>query len=144
MEKHMQIVYSYFALDIIHRGHLLMMKNAKAIAGSDGKLIVGIVSDEALIAVKGRPPIITFSERLELAQAISYIDLVVAQEEYSPLVNVKLIKPTVLMESESHDEAQINEGRELMESLGGRVIIMPYFKGQSSTLIKQKFVQNQE
>ena len=91
-----------------------------------------------------RCSIITFSERLELAQAISYIDLVVAQEEYSPLVNVKLIKPTVLMESESHDEAQINEGRELMESLGGRVITMPYFKGQSSTLIKQKFVQNQE
>jgi glycerol-3-phosphate cytidylyltransferase len=134
----MNIVYSYYALDIIHRGHLLMMKNSKAIAGPDGRLIVGIVSDEALIKAKGRPPILSFSERLELAQAISYVDLVVAQEEYSPLPNVRLIKPTILMESESHDEALINEGRELMESLGGRVITMPYYQAQSSSMIKEK------
>ena len=46
----MNIVYSYYVLDIVHRGHLLMMKNSKAIAGPDGRLIVGIVSDEAVIA----------------------------------------------------------------------------------------------
>jgi len=41
------IVYSYYVLDIIHSGHLLMMKNAKTLAGSDGKLIVGILTDKA-------------------------------------------------------------------------------------------------
>ena len=42
------------------------------------------------------------------------------------------------MESDSHDEVQITKGRELMKELGGRVIVMPYFHGQSSTLIKSK------
>ena len=50
----MIIVYSYFVLDIVHRGHLLMMKNSKAIAGQDGRLIVGIVSDEAVLEKKGK------------------------------------------------------------------------------------------
>jgi len=40
----MKLVYSYYVLDIVHKGHLLMMKNAKAMAGKDGKLIVGILS----------------------------------------------------------------------------------------------------
>jgi hypothetical protein len=42
------------------------------------------------------------------------------------------------MESESHDNAQIEEGRKLMDELGGRVIVLPYFQGQSSTSIKTK------
>ena len=60
----MNIVYSYFVLDIVHRGHLLMLKNSKAIAGPDGRLIIGIVSDEAVLAKKGKAPILDFSERL--------------------------------------------------------------------------------
>ena len=134
----MNIVYSYFVLDIVHRGHLLMLKNSKAIAGPDGRLIVGIVSDEAVLAKKGKLPILDFSERLELANSIQYVDLVVGQKNYTPYENVKNIAPNILMESESHDEAQINEGRRLMKELGGRVIVMPYFQDQSSTLIKSK------
>ncbi|MCB1364088.1 MAG: adenylyltransferase/cytidyltransferase family protein [Rhodobacteraceae bacterium] len=140
----MNIVYSYYVLDIVHRGHLLMMKNSKAIAGPDGRLIVGIVSDEAVIAQKGRPPVLSFSERLELAQSIRHVDLVVAQQDYSPIENVRKIKPTILMESESHDAARIEEGRELMESLGGQVIVMPYFHGQSSSLIKSRIAGGPE
>ena len=63
----MNIVYSYFVLDIVHRGHLLMMKNSISIAGSDGRLIVGIVSDEAVKLQKGKYPVLSFSERVELA-----------------------------------------------------------------------------
>jgi len=134
----MNIVYSYFVLDIVHRGHLMMLKNSKAIAGPDGRLIVGIVSDEAVIAKKGKAPILDLSERLELANALEYVDLVVGQQDYTPYENVRNMAPNILMESESHDDAQINEGRKIMEKLGGRVIVMPYFQGQSSTLIKSK------
>ena len=134
----MEIVYSYYVLDIVHRGHLLMMKNAKQIAGPNGRLIVGIVSDEAVIKQKGYAPILSFSERLELAQAIRFADVVVEQSEYSPISNIKMLKPTILMESDSHSEIQIKEGEELMKKLGGRVITMPYFQGQSSTRIKEK------
>ena len=134
----MEIVYSYYVLDIVHRGHLLMMKNAKQIAGPNGRLIVGIVSDEAVIKQKGYAPILSFSERLELAQSIRFADVVVEQSEYSPISNIKMLKPTILMESDSHSEIQIKEGEELMKKLGGRVITMPYFQGQSSTRIKEK------
>lgn len=134
----MELVYSYFVLDIIHRGHLLMMKNSKEIAGPNGRLIVGIVGDEAVIKHKGRAPILSFSERLELAQSIKYVDLAVEQMDYSPLSNVKMLKPSILMESESHDDLQIKESEKMMKSLGGRVITMPYFQGQSSTYIKNK------
>ena len=134
----MNIVYSYFVLDIVHRGHLMMLRNSKAIAGPEGRLIVGIVSDEAVLAKKGKAPILDFSERLELANSIQYVDLVVGQKNYTPYKNVKNIAPNILMESESHDEAQINEGKRLMKELGGRVIVMPYFQDQSSTLIKSR------
>jgi cytidyltransferase-like protein len=134
----MNIVYSYFVLDIVHRGHLLFLKNSKAVAGPEGRLIVGIVSDEAVLAKKGKAPILSFSERLELANSIKYVDLVVCQKNYTPYENVKSISPNILMESESHDEVQITKGRELMKELGGRVIVMPYFHGQSSTLLKSK------
>ena len=132
----MNIVYSYYVLDIVHRGHLLMLKNAKAIAGHDGRLVVGIVSDEAVAEVKGRAPVLSFSERLELAQAIRYVDLVVRQDEYSPVKNIGAIKPTILMESESHTNAQLESSRKCMEKIGGKMIVMPYYKGQSSTRIK--------
>ena len=134
----MNIVYSYFVLDIVHRGHLLFLKNSKAVAGPEGRLIVGIVSDEAVLAKKGKAPILSFTERLDLANSIKYVDFVVCQKNYTPYENVKSISPNILMESESHDEVQITKGRELMKELGGRVIVMPYFHGQSSTLIKSK------
>ena len=87
----MKIVYSYYVLDIVHKGHLEIMKNAKTIAGEDGKLIVGILTDEAVMENKPRP-ILSFDERIELARAIKYVDFVVAQETYSPLANVMRIK----------------------------------------------------
>lgn len=137
----MKVVYSYYVLDIVHKGHLLMMKNAKAVAGEDGKSIAGILTNEAVMEKKSKP-ILSFEDRVELASAIKYVDLAVAQETYSPLPNVKKIKPDVLMESSSHTEEAIKEAREYMESIGGKVIVIPYFPTQSSSGIKNKIKQN--
>jgi len=134
----MKIVYSYYVLDIIHKGHILMIKNSKAMAGEDGKLIVGILTDEAVMEKKPKPTILSFDERVEIAESIRYIDVVVPQETYSPISNIKKIKPDILMESASHDERDIEEVRKVMESIGGRVIVMPYYPYQSSTRIKNK------
>ena len=137
----MKLVYSYYVLDIVHKGHLLMMKNAKSIAGKDGKLIVGILTDEAVMEKKPRPTL-TFEERIELASAIKYVDVAVAQETYSPLPNVKKIRPDILMESTSHSEEAIEEAREVMESINGKVIVLPYLPSQSTTLIKNSIKEN--
>ena len=136
----MKTVYSYYVLDIVHRGHLEMMKNAKAIAGEDGKLIVGILTDEAVMEKKSKP-VVSFEERIELARAIRYVDVVVGQETYSPLPNVKKIRPDILMESASHTEEAIEEAREVMKDIGGKVIVIPYFPAQSSSRIKSKIKQ---
>ncbi len=137
----MKLVYSYYVLDIVHKGHLEMMKNAKAIAGKDGKLIVGILTDEAVMEKKTKP-ILSFDERIELARAIKYVDLAVAQETYSPLPNVMKIKPDILMESTSHDEEEIEKVREVMETINGKVIVIPYYPKQSSTRIKNEIERN--
>ncbi len=137
----MKLVYSYYVLDIVHKGHLLMMKNAKAMAGKDGKLIVGILTDEAVMEKKEKPTI-SFEERIELASAIKYVDVAVAQETYSPLPNVMRIKPDILMESTSHDEEEIEKAREYMESINGKVVVLPYFPSQSSTDIKNDIKQS--
>jgi len=131
----MKLVYSYYVLDIVHKGHLLMMKNAKAIAGDDGKSIVGILTDEAVMEKKEKP-ILSFEERIELASAIKYVDVAVAQETYSPLPNVMRIKPDILMESTSHDEEAIEKAREVMDNINGKVVVLPYFPSQSSRDIK--------
>ena len=133
----MKTVYSYYVLDIVHKGHLEMMKNAKAIAGEDGKSIVGILTDEAVMEKKPKPTI-SFEDRIELAGAIKYVDVVVGQETYSPLPNVKKIRPDILMESASHTEEAIEEAREVMKDIGGKVIVIPYFPTQSSSKIKNR------
>ena len=131
----MIIVYSYYVLDIIHKGHLEMLKNAKAVAGPNGRLVVGILTDEATMEKKSKP-ILCFEERVEIARSIACIDLVVAQKTYSPLGNIHTIKPDVLMESDSHTpEPSVVAA---MHSLGGIILTIPYFPNHSSTQIKKE------
>ena len=134
----MKIVYSYYVLDLIHKGHLLMMKNSKAMAGKDGKLIVGILTDEAVLEKKPKCPILSFDERIDIARAIKYVDAAVPQETYSPIPNIKKIRPDILMESGSHSEKEMEETRRIVGTYGGRVIVMPYYPSQSSTNIKKR------
>lgn len=115
----------------------MLMKNAKAMAGEDGKLIVGILTDEAVMEKKPKP-LLSFEDRMALADAIKYVDVVVAQETYSPLQNVMRIRPDILIESSSHNEKDIEKARKVMKEINGSVIVFPYFPGQSSTNIKNE------
>jgi cytidyltransferase-like protein len=137
LDREHRIVYSYYVLDLVHRGHLLQMQNAKATAGKDGISVVGILTDEAVMEKKKRP-ILRLDERMLLAQAIKYNDFVVAQETYSPLPNVKNICPDVLMESSSHAKDDIEEAKRVMSKLGGKVVVTPYYPMLSSSEIKKK------
>jgi len=134
----MKIVYSYYVLDLIHKGHLLMMKNSKAIAGKDGRLIVGILTDGAVLEKKPKRPVLSFDERIDIAASIKYVDAAIPQETYSPIPNLKKIRPDIHMESASHSEQEMAEIRKVVESYGGRVICMPYYPSQCSTNIKKK------
>lgn len=136
-DNKMRIVYSYYVLDIVHRGHLLYMRNAKKIAGENGISVVGILTDKAVMKKKPKP-ILSFNERVELARAIKCNDIIVAQETYSPLPNLKNIKPDITLESTSHKAEDIKKVKRYMQSINGKVIVMPYYPSQSSTKIKRK------
>ena len=131
-----KIVYSYYVCDVLHKGHLLQMLNAKAMAGKDGISVVGILTDKAVMEKKPKPAM-GFYERLELAQAIRYNDIVMAQETYSPKNNIEKVQPDIVMESDSHNKKEVKEITKQVESYGGRVLITTYLPGFSSTKIKE-------
>ena len=129
------VVYSYYCLDVLHIGHILDLKKSKEVAGENGTLIIGILTDEAIMEKKPKP-IFSFNERFEIASSIKYVDEVVTQKTYSPLDNLILFKPNILMESTSHSQESIDKLTNYMKSVGGRVVMNPYYKEQSSTKIK--------
>jgi len=134
------IVYSYYCLDILHIGHIIDLKKSKEVAGENGTLIIGILTDEAIMEKKPKP-IFSFKERFEIASSIKYADEVVPQKTYSPLHNLILFKPNILMESTSHSQESIDKLTNYMKSVGGRVVMNPYYKEQSSTKI-QNLIKN--
>jgi len=113
------------------------MKNAKRLAGKDGISIIAVLTDEAVMEKKPRP-IIPFNERMIIAEAIGYADLVIPQETYSPMPNVLKIKPDILMESASHSDELLEQSRKTMRELGGFCIVTPYYPSNSSSAIKDR------
>ena len=79
-----------------------------------------------------------FDERMLLAQSIRHNDFVVAQPTYSPLPNVKKIRPDILMESDSHDSSSIADAHNLLSEWNGKVITTPYYPSIRSSLVKKK------
>ena len=127
----MIIVYTYVCGDILHKGHIEYLKNAKALGD---KLIVGVLTDTAIMEKKPRPAM-NFDERFDLVCSLKWVDVVVAQGAYSPLDNVMTLKPDILVEATDHEKQPANE---FMESIGGRVFVMPYYPDHSSTKIKNE------
>jgi len=133
----MKIVYSYYVMDVVHRGHLAQMRNAKAFAGKDGVSIAGILTDKAVLEKKPKP-IMSFDERVGLAKAIKFNDVVVPQDTYSPIPNVKDLAPDIVCESTSHKKEDIEA---LRKATSARVVVLPYYPNQSSTKIKNDIIK---
>ena len=127
----MIIVYAYVCGDILHKGHIEHLKNCKALGD---KLIVGVLTDVAIMEKKPRPTM-NFDERFDLVRSLKWVDMAVAQNTYSPLDNVMTLKPDILAEATDHEEQPANE---FMKSIGGRVLIMPYYPDHSSTKVKDE------
>ena len=133
----MKVGYAYVVADLLHIGHLKHLQACKALCD---KLIVGVLTDGATMEKKSKP-IISFGERLELVKALTFVDVAVKQETYSPLPNVEQLRTDILFESTSHSDQSIKDARKLMKKLKGRVIVMPYYAGQNCTAIKNKILK---
>ncbi len=129
-----KIVYAYVVGDILHEGHIIHLKNAKSLGN---KLIVGVLTDEAVMEKKPRP-VLQFNERMNIVKELKSVDAVVLQETYSPIPNIQAIKPDILMESTSHSDEDLKEILNICGDLNIKVVKMPYYPRQSSTNIKNK------
>ena len=127
----MIVVYCYVCGDILHKGHIEHLKNCKALGD---KLIVGVLTDAAVMEKKPRPAM-NFDERFDLVRSLRWVDVAVAQHTYSPLDNVRALKPDILVEATDHKEQPANE---FIEGIGGRVFAMPYYPDHSSTEVKNR------
>ncbi|KAK8515556.1 hypothetical protein V6N13_139465 [Hibiscus sabdariffa] len=76
--KHIR-VYMDGCFDLMHYGHANALRQAKALGD---ELVVGVVSDEEIVANKG-PPVLSMEERLALVSGLKWVDQVIANAPYA-------------------------------------------------------------
>ena len=131
-----ELVYVPMAVDILHPGHINIIKEA----AKYGKVIVGLFSDEARKSYK-RVPYMNYEMRKIIIENVKGVDEVICQEikDYSP--NLIKLKPKYMVHGTDWREGPLADVRQkaidLMASWGGEVIEPEYTKGVSSSqLIK--------
>lgn len=131
-----ELVYVPMAVDILHPGHINIIKEA----AKYGQVIVGLFSDEAIMSYK-RVPYMNYEMRKIIIENVKGVDEVICQEikDYSP--NLIKLKPKYMVHGTDWREGPLADVRqkaiELMASWGGEVIEPEYTKGVSSSqLIK--------
>ena len=131
-----ELVYVPMAVDILHPGHINIIKQA----AKYGKVIVGLFSDEAIKSYK-RVPYMNYEMRKIIIENVKGVDEVICQEikDYSP--NLIKLKPKYMVHGTDWREGPLADVRQkamdLMASWGGEVIEPEYTKGVSSSqLIK--------
>jgi len=121
----MKKVYTCFTTDVIHSGHLNIISNAKKY----GKVIVGVLSDKAMIRYD-RFPTISFEERLEMIKNVEGVDEVVKQDDvlYDGVLNS--IKPDYVVHGDNWKQYPQSVIRDNviknLEKYGGELIEVPY------------------
>ena len=132
-----RIVFTNGCFDLIHVGHTRYLEEAKKLGDI---LIVALNSDQSVRAIKGnKRPIITEEERAEVLSALQCVDFVVIFDEPDPLNIISLLKPDILVKGGDWGKDAII-GREVVESIGGKVVRIPEIKGASSSSIIDKIV----
>lgn len=134
-ESGKQVVFTNGCFDLLHRGHVHILRQAKA---SGDLLIVGINSDRSVKSIKGPArPILPETDRVELIGAMEMVDYVVLFDEADPYQLIAAIKPNVLAKGGDWNDNQII-GADLVKQDGGRVAVIPYLKGFSTTEIIER------
>ena len=120
---------------MLHVGHLNILRAARERCDF---LIVGVATDEALIAMKGRPPVIPHQERMEIVASLRFVDQVVADFSQDKRVAWQDHPFDVLFKGDDWLGTPKGERLEAeMAEVGARVIYMPYTPSTSSTMLRQ-------
>ena len=118
-------VYMCFATDIIHGGHISIIKKAQKL----GKLIIGVLSDEAVASYK-RMPLVPASERKRLFENITGVYKVVDQDKLSYKENMEKYKPSIVVHGDDwvtgFQRPIRDEVTSILATYGGKLIEYPY------------------
>jgi D-beta-D-heptose 7-phosphate kinase/D-beta-D-heptose 1-phosphate adenosyltransferase len=132
-----KIVFTNGCFDLLHLGHVRYLREAKKLGDV---LIVGLNSDASVTALKGPDrPYISEMERAEILASLECVDFVTIFEELRPDNLIKLVRPDVHVKGGDYKITELPE-RKLVESLGGKVIVIPPIKGRSTTSIVEKIL----
>ena len=132
-----QVVFTNGCFDLLHVGHVKYLQKAR---GLGDLLVVGLNSDASVRRLKGEHrPLIEESERAHILAALDCIDFVVIFDEDTPLAVIKALAPAVLVKGADYSVEEV-VGRELVEAGGGRVELVQFVDGRSTSRIIDKIL----
>lgn len=135
-----EIVYVGLAADILHEGHI----NILNIARNYGTVVVGLLTDEAIVTYK-KLPFLNYSQRETVVKNLNMVDRVIPQKTLDYSFNLKKIKPKYVVHGNDWKIGVQQKIREkvikVLQKWGGRLIEPDYTKNVSSTFIKSNILK---
>ena len=123
-----------FSADFLHNGHIKILKKASSL----GKVIVGVLTDEAISTFK-TIPLLSFEQRLLLFKNLKYVDEVISQKTLDYRPNLKKLKPDFVVHGDDWKKGvQKNIRKKVIDTLkmwNGKLIEPKYSEGISSSKI---------
>lgn len=131
------VVFTNGCFDILHRGHITYLAQAASLGN---RLVIGVNTDRSVNGLKGpgRPINPEFS-RAELLAALGFVDAVILFNEETPLNLITALKPDVLVKGGDYTPETI-VGADVVNANGGRVEVIPFLEGYSSTAVINKIL----
>ena len=121
----MSVIFTNGCFDIIHRGHLELLKFCKSLGST---VVVGINSDASIKKLKGETrPINNQEDRVFMLESLRYVDKVIVFEEETPYNLIKKIKPDTIVKGSDYKKEEV-VGFDLCE-----VVIFEKIDGYSTT-----------
>lgn len=137
--KEKTIVFTNGCFDILHVGHKRYLEQASALGDV---FVIGVNSDASVKRLKGPSrPVNSEQDRMEILSALGFVDYVVLFDEDTPYELIKKIQPDILVKGGDYTVDKV-VGRDIVEARGGRVELIPFVDGKSTTSIINKINNN--
>ena len=130
-----KIVFTNGCFDILHSGHVRVLKEAKALGDV---LVVGLNRDASVKGLKGSGrPVTSENERAEVLCALTAVDYAVFFRESTPEKLIRAVRPDLLVKGGDWKKKDI-VGAAFVESYGGKVRPLRFIQGYSTTKLIEK------
>ena len=129
-----KIVFTNGCFDLIHPGHIHLLNTARSFGDI---LIVGLNTDASVQKIKPGRPLQNEQARSLIMASFEVVDAVILFEEETPLNLIKLIEPDVLVKGADYSPDKV-VGKEEVERTGGRIELVTFLEGISTTGIMKK------